>query len=264
MLCEMGLNTVCREARCPNISECFGNKTATFLILGDTCTRNCRFCAVQKGSPRPLDSAEPLRVAEAARRLCLRHVVVTSVTRDDLPDGGSGHFVLTVQALRRVCPQAKIELLIPDFKADKNALESVAYCGADIIGHNIETVPRLYPELRQMADYRRSLEVIRALKQSQPGVVMKSGIMLGLGEREEEVLSVFQDLFRAGCEFLSVGQYLCASNSNLAVKEYVEPERFAYYRAKALETGFSYCASAPYVRSSYLASQYKTNEERSL
>jgi lipoyl synthase len=256
MLSGLGLNTVCEQAICPNLSECFARSTATFLILGKNCTRFCSFCNIQKAKPLPLDLDEPYRVSCAVKRLGLKHVVITSVTRDDLADGGAGIFAATVKMIRQDLPQAGIELLIPDFGGSLAALETVGSCGAQIIGHNLETVPALYPAVRQGADYQRSLDVLGFLKQVAPRVKTKSGLMLGLGETEDEVLSVMRDLRRAECDFISIGQYLAPSHKHYPVKEYIALDKFDDYAKAAKALGFSHAQSAPYVRSSYRASEY--------
>ena len=252
------LGTVCEEALCPNIGECFSKGQATFLILGKNCTRRCSFCAVKRGAPQPVDPGEPQRVAEGVRRLGLSHIVITSVTRDDLPDGGAKIFIDTVLALRRLEKPPTIELLIPDFKLDKNAIRKIVEVRPDILAHNIETVERLYGEAREGADYDRSLAVLRFIKDCDSAMPVKSGLMLGLGEREDEVLQTFSDIAGAGCGLLSIGQYLAPSLKHLAVKEYITPERFGFYKEKALRAGFRRVVSGPYVRSSYLASEYLT------
>lgn len=225
MLRSLGLNTVCEEADCPNMNECFSRKTATFMILGSNCTRNCTFCSVRKGLPDRLDPEEPSRIASAVHKLGLKYVVVTSVTRDDLPDGGAGHFAAVIEAVRRV--PAKIEVLIPDFQGDAAALQMVIDARPDVLNHNVETVPRLYPQVRPMADYRRSLELLRRAGKADPSMRKKSGIMLGLGETEDEVTEVFRDLLECGCSSLTIGQYLAPSHNHHPVVEYVEPAVFA-------------------------------------
>lgn len=255
LLGELRLNTVCQQALCPNISECFSCGQATFLILGRNCTRRCSFCNIEKTAPLPVDGDEPTRVAEAARRLKLSHVVVTSPTRDDLPDGGAGIYAATVAAIRRASPSTRIELLIPDFQGALPSLESVVAARPDIIAHNVETVPRLYV-IRSGADYRRSLDVLRRCAALAPEVRTKSGIMLGMGEEEGEVLQLFRDLRDVGCAYLSIGQYLAPSRLHYPVQEYVPPERFESVRLQALEMGFSHVESGPYVRSSYHAGKY--------
>lgn len=258
LLGELRLHTVCQEARCPNITECFRERQATFLILGADCTRLCSFCNVTKRTPLPSDPGEPARVAEAIRRLNLSHVVITSPTRDDLSDGGASLFAESVAAIRSAAPATRVELLIPDFAGSRESLARVVASAPDIIGHNVETVPRLY-HIRAGADYGRSLHVLRTLRELEPAVRSKSGIMLGLGETEEEVLEVLADLRAAGCSFLSIGQYLAPSKSHHPVREFVPPERFEKYRAEALAMRFAHVESGPYVRSSYHAARYDGN-----
>lgn len=256
MLRDLRVNSVCEQAMCPNIGECFSGNEATFLILGRHCTRRCSFCNIEKGAPSPPDEDEPRRVADAARRLSLKHVVVTSVTRDDLPDGGARFFAATVSSIRKSLPQATVEILIPDFRLSQEALAAVTGVFPDIIAHNVETVPALYKKVRQGADYRRSLEVLKTIKKISPGTRTKSGVMLGLGEKENEVCAVMRDLRSAGCGFLSIGQYLSPGPRHYPVKEYVPPEKFAYYKEAGRELGFSHIESGPYVRSSYRAAKY--------
>jgi lipoic acid synthetase len=246
-----GLRTVCRDARCPNVAECWGAGTATVILLGGICTRGCAFCSVSAGTPGPPDPAEPDRVARAAGELGWRHVVVTSVTRDDLRDGGAAHFARTVRALRREAPWAAVELLVPDFGGDGEALRTVLEASPDILAHNVETVPRLYPLARQGADYGRSLELFRRATWIRPGLPLKSGIMVGLGETEDEVAAVFCDLFDAGCRSLTVGQYLPPTRGHFPLAEYVPPPRFEAYAALARDVGFPKIRSGPLVRSSY-------------
>ncbi len=253
LLADLRLHTVCREACCPNIAECFGQGTATFMILGDTCTRGCRFCAINHGRPTPLDPDEPERVAEAAARLNLRHVVITSVTRDDLADGGANEFAAAVQAVRRRLPEAAVEVLVPDFNGSCAALEAVLDARPDVLNHNLETVPRLYPQVRPQADYRRSLEVLAWAKSCAPQIVTKSGLMLGLGERTAEVLRVLHDLRQARCDLLTLGQYLQPTDHQLPVARYVPPAEFAWYKDKAEALGFLGVAAGPLVRSSHRA-----------
>ncbi len=256
MLRSLGLNTVCEEASCPNCGECFGRRTAAFMILGSICTRGCTFCGVAGGTPRPPDPGEPGRVADAAARLGLRYAVVTSVTRDDLPDGGASHFAAVIGAIRRIGDAAgfpRIEVLIPDFQGDAQALQTVIGAKPDVINHNVETVPRLYPEVRPQAVYARSLELLARVKAAQPSIRTKSGIMLGLGETAKEVLRVMDDLRAHGCEFLTIGQYLPPTAHHYPVREYVHPEVFERYREAALSRGFAHVSSGPLVRSSYMA-----------
>ena len=247
---ELHLTTVCQEARCPNLCECFARGTATFMILGSVCTRRCTFCAVGKGTPSAPDLQEPERVAAAAERLALKHVVVTSVTRDDLPDGGSGHFAKAVRAIRARC-SATVEVLTPDFQGRAEDIDRVALSRPDIYNHNVETVPRLYPEVRPQADYGRSLGLLHRV--AGKGIVAKSGLMLGLGESEEEILCVLSDLREAGCLAVTLGQYLQPTPQHHPVEEFVPPEKFACLREAALRMGFEGVASGPFVRSSYNA-----------
>jgi len=264
MLRELGLNTVCEEAGCPNLGECFGRGCAAFMILGRVCTRGCRFCCVEKGNPPPVDADEPENVARAVGLLGLGHVVITSVTRDDLPDGGAAHFAAVIRAIKQRMRSnpPHIEVLIPDFKGDYEALMTVAAALPDIINHNIETVPRLYPAVRPEADYRRSLELLGRVKEENPAILTKSGIMVGLGETFDEVLGVFADLREAGCELLTVGQYLAPSRRNYPVAEYVRPEVFDEYKKRALDMGFLHVESGPLVRSSYMAERACSNLPR--
>lgn len=248
-----GLHTVCQEAHCPNMGECFSQGTATFLILGDRCTRNCSFCAVVHGPVEPPDPREPDRVAEAAQKMGLRYVVVTSVTRDDLPDGGASHFARTIKRLRKENPSVLVEVLVPDFQGDAEALRVVLEAGPDVLNHNVETVPRLYPRVRPQAQYRRSLELLRRAGGHRPSVRTKSGMMLGLGETPEEIEATLHDLFEAGCHMLTLGQYLQPSPAQLPVERFVPPEEFDGWRVRALGIGFSEVASGPFVRSSYRA-----------
>lgn len=255
LLGDLKLHTVCQEASCPNISECFRQRQATFLILGKACTRLCSFCNVAKQAPLPPDRAEPERVAAAVVRLGLAHVVITSPTRDDLSDGGASLYAATVAAIREASPRTKIELLIPDFQKNREAISTVAQAAPDIIGHNVETVPRLY-HIREGADYLRSLGVLETLQGLDPALRTKSGVMVGLGETDDELFSLFADLRQAGCTFLSIGQYLAPSRRHYPVQAFIEPDRFELYREKALALGFAHVESGPYVRSSYHAADY--------
>ena len=249
---EHSLHTICSSGLCPNKAECWRRRTATFMILGDICTRGCRFCATKTGIPLAPDASEPEKVAESVRLMGLRHVVVTSVTRDDLPDGGARHWAAVVEAIRRQNPDATIELLIPDLDARADLIEIVAASKPDIIGHNIETVERLTPLVRSRAKYRTSLRTLEIISK-QMGAVSKSGLMVGLGESDDEVLQTLRDLRDVGVEIVTLGQYLRPSLEHYPVAAYITPEKFEWYRLQALEMGFSYCASAPMVRSSYLA-----------
>ena len=250
---ERGLHTICSSGLCPNKAECWRRRTATFMILGDICTRGCKFCATQTGKPLAPVASEPQLVAESVRLMGLRHVVVTSVTRDDLADGGAHHWAAVVEAIRQENPDATIELLIPDLDGRADLIDIVVASKPDIIGHNIETVERLTPEVRSRAKYRTSLQTLKII--SSRGVVSKSGLMVGLGESDEEVLQTLGDLREAGVEIVTLGQYLRPSLEHYPVAAYITPEKFEWYRLQALEMGFSYCASAPMVRSSYLADE---------
>ncbi len=249
------LHTVCQEAKCPNIWECFSNRTATFLILGDRCTRNCRFCAVAHNPVEPPDPAEPVRVAETVEKLGLAYVVITSVTRDDLPDGGAGHFAKTIREIHRRIPEAAIEVLIPDFKGDAAALRTVLKARPQVLNHNIETVPRLYATVRPGAVYARSLELLGRVKTIDASVPTKSGLMLGLGETTAEIRQTLQDLLDVGCRMLTIGQYLQPSKDHLPVARFVPPTEFDQWQQTAFQMGFSEVASGPFVRSSYHAKE---------
>lgn len=253
MLKKYSLSTVCEEANCPNRMECYSRKTATFMILGKECSRNCRFCNVSHGTLEEVDPKEPENLASAAVEMGLKHVVVTTVTRDDLPDGGAGHFAKVVNAIRAKDSSITIELLISDLQGQKEALKTVVDSKPEIINHNVETVPRLYKEIRPMAIYERSLDVLKQVKEMDDTILTKSGMMVGLGEKEEEVIEVMKDLRDVGCDFLTLGQYLRPSEKHYPVMEYVSPETFERYRIKAEELGFKFIASGPFVRSSYKA-----------
>jgi len=250
---ELGLHTVCQEARCPNIGECWGHRTATFMLLGDTCTRNCGFCAVTHGRPLAVDPAEPLRVASAVARLGLRHVVVTSVNRDDLADGGAAHFAATARAIRRLLPGCRVEVLVPDFQGNLASVAEVVASPIDVFNHNLETVPRLYRRVRAGARYARSLAVLEAAHRGRDRLLTKTGLMLGLGETQEELASVFKDLRSIGCDILTLGQYLRPSGEHLPVERYVPPEEFTTLGAEALALGFRHFEAGPLVGSSYHA-----------
>ena len=257
LLDDLKLQTVCRSAQCPNLTECFARGTVAFMILGETCTRDCRFCAVPHGEPLPPRADEPAAIAAAAEQLELSHVVITSVTRDDLSDGGAAHFAAAIAAVRRRVPQAAIEVLTPDFQGATAALDTVLPARPDVLNHNVETVPRLYASIRPQGDYARSLNVLaRAAKHaSESGGVMrtKSGLMVGLGERDEEVREVLSDLRNAGVDIVTVGQYLAPSPSHAPIARFVRPEQYDTWREIALDMGFSAVAAGPYVRSSYRA-----------
>lgn len=247
------LTTVCREAKCPNQFECYGKGTATFMILGERCTRNCRFCAVGHQPEGLPDPEEPERVAEAVVILALRYAVVTSVTRDDLADGGASLFAETIRTIRKRSPKTLVEVLIPDLQGNWQALKTILDAGPDVLNHNIETVPALYPEVRPQAEYRRSLELFRQAKMIAPRIPAKSGIMLGFGETHAEIVQTWRDLLTAGCDILTMGQYLQPSKEHLPVKRFLPPEEFTELASEALALGFAGVASAPFVRSSYQA-----------
>ena len=250
---RLSLHTVCESAACPNVGECWNRRTATFMILGNVCTRRCGFCAVQKGAPLPVDYDEPRRVAEAVAALGLRYAVITSVNRDDRKDGGAELFALTIRAIRAAVPDCKVEVLIPDFQGSEAALAVVMEAAPDVLNHNIETVPRLYRQVRVGARYQRSLDLLAAAKRLSPDTPTKSGLMVGLGEAVEEVVAVMRDLRRSRVEILTVGQYLRPSPRHLPVARFVPPEEFAAYRRLGREMGFMHVESGPLVRSSYHA-----------
>lgn len=250
------LHTVCQSARCPNVGDCWSRRTATFMILGNICTRNCRFCAVEKGTVSPPDPAEPERLAIAVKKLDLRHVVITSVTRDDLPDGGAGHFVHCVDRIRKFCPLCTVELLIPDFKGDQASLKSIFISRPDILNHNLEVVPRLYPKARPMADFATSLNILKAAKQEK--LITKSGIMIGLGETWTEIIDLFPKLVQIKLDLLTIGQYLQPCSKNLPVEKYYHPDEFQELKILAEQLGIPQVESGPLVRSSYHAQEQLT------
>lgn len=251
---RQNLHTVCEEAKCPNIAECWNHRTATFMILGDTCTRSCGFCNVKLGIPNKLDLEEPKRVAESVQELDLRHVVITSVNRDELEDGGASIFSETVRLIRQNMPETTIEILIPDFKGSEASYDIIMQNPPDILNHNLETVPRLYPVVRPQAKYQRSLELIGWFKQK--GLKTKSGIMVGIGENQDEILSLMQDLVAAGCNILTIGQYLQPTKVHLPVDRFVSPDEFSFYKVEGLKMGFKIVESSPLVRSSYHADEH--------
>lgn len=248
------LHTICTSGNCPNIGECWNRGTATFMILGDICTRNCKFCGVTTGRPLPPDREEPMRIAQSVQMMQLRHAVITSVDRDDLADLGAGFWAQTISEVKKLNPQTTIEVLIPDFQGKASLIQQVIDAAPEVISHNMETVERLTPRIRSAAKYRTSLEVIRCIAKS--GVIAKSGIMLGLGETEEEVLTTMDDLRAAGCKVMTIGQYLAPTLNHIQVKEYVTPEQFERYRTIGLQKGFSFVESSPLVRSSYRADDH--------
>lgn len=256
---SLKLHTVCKEARCPNIGECWGSRTATFLILGETCTRACSFCAVKHalGQTLPLpDATEPQKVGEAVKQLGLKHAVITSVTRDDLPDGGAEHYAKTVRAIHKEAPSCTVELLISDLLGSKVDLTTILEAGINILNHNLETVKRLYPRVRPQGDYQRSLNILRWAKEINPNLRTKSGIMVGLSETKEEVLSLMDDLRDIEVDIMTIGQYLRPSDQQLPVKEYITPQHFEEYKQEGLKRGFLFVESAPFVRSSYHAREH--------
>lgn len=252
-LADLELNTVCTEANCPNRMECYEKGTATFMILGRNCTRNCTFCNVARSLPDPVNEMEAQNIALAVSKLGLRHAVITSVTRDDLPDQGAGQFVKVVQEIRKINSKVTIELLIPDLQGKKELLDLVIDAQPDVLNHNLETVPELYDRVRPMADFEGSLEVIRYFKERDPQMISKSGLMLGLGEKEDQMLAALKRLAETSCDILTLGQYLQPSPKHFPVVEYVKPEVFDFYKEKAYEMGFKQVSSAPLVRSSYYA-----------
>ena len=253
LLKDLDLHTICESARCPNIGFCFARKTATFMILGDVCTRRCTFCGVKKGAPLPVDKNEPAAIAEAVRRLGLTYAVITSVTRDDLADGGASQFAEVINRLHQLDMDIIVEVLIPDFKGSLDALRSVANAGPQVINHNIETVRRLYPGVRPGAVYERSLALLADIKDIQPDIITKSGMMLGLGESAEEVIQAMRDLRNADCDLLTMGQYLRPSPNHHEIRSFIPPGMFSEYESMALEMGFKGAAAAPLVRSSFKA-----------
>jgi len=255
LLKDCQLNTVCQEAHCPNLGECFSRGTATFMILGDRCTRNCNFCAVRHDSPLPPDEGEPKRVAMAVEALGLRYVVITSVTRDDQPDGGAFHFAKTIRSIKARMPNTRIEVLVPDFQGSEWALKIVIEAKPDVINHNVETVPRLYSEVRPQADYKRSLQLLKRCKEIDHGILTKAGFMMGLGEGHEEVLNVLENLLESGCQLLTLGQYLRPSSRHHQVIRFVPPEEFTQWGELASKMGFLAVASGPFVRSSFKAAE---------
>lgn len=263
VISSLSLHTICQESRCPNRGECFSKREATFLILGDICTRACGFCAVKTAKPLRLDAEEPRRVAKGIQKLGLRYAVITSVNRDDLDDGGASVFSQTVEETRVYAPRCMIELLVPDFMGCKNALHSVLDSSPECLSHNTETVPRLYGKVRPKSDYNRTLSLLQESKRYRPDVVTKSGIMAGLGEREEEVLSVMRALRKADCDILTIGQYLSPGKDYLPVHRFVHPDEFLNYERRALDMGFPVVVSSPFVRTSYRAREsYELARER--
>jgi lipoic acid synthetase len=254
-LMKGGLHTICQEGCCPNQGECFSRGVATFLIMGNVCTRNCRFCAVTTGKPTPLDGEEPAKLAEEIHKMKLRFVVITSVTRDDLPDGGADHFVEVIQAVRQTCPGVGIEVLIPDFQGSTSALEAVIKSKPEVLNHNVETVPRLFRHVRPMGDYEQSVTLLKKAKEIDQSMITKSGFMVGLGETLEDIENVMNDLRKADCDILTIGQYLRPSKKHYPVYEYVDRDVYNAYKKLAYEKGFKHVAAGPFVRSSYRAEE---------
>lgn len=252
---QLSLNTVCKEANCPNMGECYNKNTATFMILGSQCTRNCRFCNVVHDLPEEVDPMKPIHVAEAVEKLNLKHVVVTSVTRDDLEFGGAEQFVKVIEEVRKLCPDTTIEVLIPDLKGDRDSLDMIIDAKPDVLNHNVETVKSLYDTVRPEADYKRSLFVLDYVKNKDPHMLTKTGFMVGLGEKDDEVYELMDDILQTGCDILTVGQYLQPSSKHIDLVEYITPEKFDIYKTEALNKGFKFVASSPLVRSSYNAAE---------
>ena len=250
------INTVCESAKCPNIGECYSNKVVTFMILGNVCTRNCSFCAVEKGIPDLPNPTEPKAIAESAKKLGLKYIVVTSVTRDDLPDGGASYFAKTITEIRKAMPDAKVEVLIPDFRGSRDHLKTVIDSEPDVLNHNIEMVPRLYSSIRPKSNYYTSLNLLKISKYLNKNLPTKSGFMIGLGEKDDEVFRLIRELRSADCEIITIGQYIAPSQEHAKVVEYVRPEKFEEYREIALKLGFKKVLSGPFVRSSYIAGSY--------
>jgi lipoyl synthase len=250
---DLSLNTVCQSAQCPNIFECFANKTATFMLMGDICTRNCSYCSVKTGKPEALDEEEPLRVAEAVEKMGLKYVVITSVTRDDIPDGGAAHFSNTIRQIKKLNPDSGIECLIPDFRGDNRSLEVVLDQKLNVLNHNIETVERIFNKVRRGSDYRRSLRVLKSAKEIKPDIYTKSGFMLGLGEEKREIVELLKDLRNVDCDILTIGQYLQPSGLNIKVSKYYTQQEFKKIGKIAEEMGFKAVVSGIFVRSSYNA-----------
>lgn len=252
---DSSINTVCESADCPNIGECFSKKTATFMIMGNICTRGCRYCSVPKGKPYPLDKDEPKKIANAVEKLGLKYVVITSVTRDDVEDGGAIHFANTIKEIKKLSENIKVEILVSDFLGNEKAIKIVIDSNPDVFGHNIETIPRLYKKIRPKADYKRSLNILKKAKEINNSLITKSGIMVGLGESEKEVIEVMHNLRDVDCDIMTIGQYLRPSKKHVEVAEYIKPQQFKKYEEMAYIMGFKYVASQPLVRSSYHAKE---------
>lgn len=255
MMEDNSLHTVCKEANCPNRGECYKKRTVTFMIMGNQCSRNCKFCNVTNGIPTDLDLMEPLNVAKSAKKLNLKHVVITSVTRDDLEDGGANHFAKTIEEVKKLNPEVTVEVLIPDLKGEEKNLDIIINAKPDVINHNMETIERLYEKVRPEAIYKRSLYVLKYVKENAPEILTKTGIMVGLGEKDEEVYKVMNDVLEVGCDIFTIGQYLQPSRKHVDVEEYVSLEKFEEYRQIGIKKGFRFIASSPLVRSSYKAAE---------
>lgn len=259
ILTKSGLETICSNANCPNRGECWSRGTATVLIMGNICTRNCKFCSVAKGRPKPLDTTEPIRVAQMAEKMQLKYLVITSVDRDDLADGGAGHFTDCMIRTRELCPDIRFEILTPDFRGcQKEAVEILSEAKPFVFGHNVETVPSLYHLARSAGNYRQSLDLLYMVKQAHPEIPTKSSLMLGLGETDNELIEVLKNLRSVGCDRITLGQYLKPSDSSLDVVEYITPEKFDWWKEKCTELGFNWVMSSPFTRSSYFAEQENT------
>lgn len=269
LLRELNIHTVCESARCPNIGECFSKPTVTFLILGDVCSRSCAFCALKKGEPKKIDFDEPKKIAKTAQKLGLKHTVITSVSRDDLADGGALHFANAVFELKRHLPDSTIEVLVPDFNGNTKAIRTVLNYNPDIFNHNIDTVPRIYTKVRSKANYEKSLKVLKTAKRIKPQIITKSGLMVGVGETENEVLDVMKDLLNVNCDILNIGQYLQPTRHNIPVDTFINPETFMKYKNLGMQMGFLHVESAPFVRSTYngelfMIDQPKTEDARKI
>ncbi|MGA1790920.1 MAG: lipoyl synthase [bacterium] len=262
ILREFKVHTTCEAVKCPNIGECFSRPTVTFMILGNICSRNCTFCAVKKGEPKPVDFDEPRNIAKAAQMMGLKHTIITSVCRDDLADGGALHFAHTVFEVKKELPKSTVEVLVPDFRADRKALKTILDFNPHIFNHNIETVPSLYPRVRSRANYEKSLKLIKTAKKIKPQVITKSGFMIGLGESKAEILEVMKDLIAANCDILTIGQYVQPTRDNMPVETFVTPETFSKLRDYGMRMGFLHVESAPYVRSSYNAGFFMTDQPK--
>jgi lipoic acid synthetase len=254
LLADLNLHTVCQSAKCPNIFECFSSSTATFMLMGDICTRNCAFCGVSSGKPLQLDLSEPEKIALAAKDMSLKYIVLTSVTRDDLTDGGAGQFINTILEIKKILPGSIIECLIPDFNGNKDSIAALLEVEFEVLNHNIETIKKNYGAIRNKADYDQSLDVLKYAKRNKPAIITKSGFMLGLGEKRKEIISLLEDLKAAEVDIITIGQYLQPSQDNVAVQKYYTPDEFEELRDIALNIGFQYAVSGSFVRSSYQAS----------